>query len=1119
MTPETQDGAAPRTLVEVARRHARERGDRLAYLFLEDGDREGPRLTFGEFDAAAQRIAAGLLQHASPGDRALLVYESGLDFLTAFFGCLYAGIIAVPAPAPEANRRQQGLPRLEAIVQDCDPRLLLCNPHTRGLLDGLSLEPSPLRRVAWLDTVALAGAPNPNPAPNGSAPDAVAFLQYTSGSTATPRGVMVSQANLVGHLRMIQEACSYDAESVSVTWMPHFHDYGLIQGMLVPFLNGTPAVLMSPFAFVKNPLNLLRAITKYRGTHTEGPSFAYAHCLKRGNPERWAGLDLSSWRSIGNAAEPVHPGTMEEFTRVFAAYGLRATTMSPAFGLAEVTLLATTSRADEPALAGSFDPAALARDEAVIVSPDAAAVRKVAGCGRPLPRTQVAIVHPETRRRIPDRRVGEIWVASPTIPGGYWRRPEESEATFRARILGEEGPTWLRTGDLGFLAGGELYITSRLKDLIIVRGLNHHPQDIEWSVHEAHPALRPGNVAAFSVDAGGEERLVLVHELRDGAWTDADLDAIPLAVADALAQRHDIPLQAVVLIPPGTLPKTSSGKVQRRACRAAFLAGTLKVIRAWSPPNVRPVDPPIAPPVGADPDSSAGSQERADTLIAWLRHYAERHINSRLIDERRCLPPNIVLDFGNRGVFGLQAPQRHGGLALTEWDALRVYIQLAAVDPTIATLVFLHNTNGLRPILRHAPDALREELLPILASGRELAAFTLSEPGAGSNLGALEARATPDGDGWRIDGVKRWNGSAWTGVITVFARLVDAKGRARAPTAFVVRQSEPGVHIGPESLTMGIRGIIQNSVEFRGVHVTPARMLGTPGGGMAVAADVLSHGRLATASVGLGIALRALQLVDRYTSRRTIDTGLLGANAQTIVAVSEVAHCLALDTALLRNEAQRIDAGEPIRREVAMAIKVGATDTGNAAANLAVQLLGGRGYMENNIAPQLFRDARMLSIGEGANEGLIGAIGRGMRVGEEILQCLRQLEAAGTIASRLGGLVTLLAAPRDAGPIRQPEARTWHDAQLGRAAIAALRLAAARQMQDPLPILWAEGAFRAVVDAAEHGTPALAAARSPDALRATIAGYRDLIGDVEPLAPDVDVALDPLLRREARPEP
>jgi hypothetical protein len=288
---------------------------------------------------------------------------------------------------------------------------------------------------------------------------------------------------------------------------------------------------------------------------------------------------------------------------------------------------------------------------------------------------------------------------------------------------------------------------------------------------------------------------------------------------------------------------------------------------------------------------------------------------------------------------------------------------------------------------------------------------------------------------------------------------------------------------------------------------------------MAVAADVLSHGRLATASVGLGIALRALQLVDRYTSRRIIDTGLLGANAQTIVAVSEVAHCLALDTALLRNEAQRIDAGEPIRREVAMAIKVGATDTGNAAANLAVQLLGGRGYMENNIAPQLFRDARMLSIGEGANEGLIGAIGRGMRVGEEILQCLRQLEAAGSIASRLGGLVTLLAAPRDAGPIRQPEARTWHDAQLGRAAIAALRLAAARQMQDPLPILWAEGAFHAVVDAAEHGTPALAAARSPDALRAAIAGYRDLIGDVEPLAPDVDVALDPLLRREARPEP
>jgi alkylation response protein AidB-like acyl-CoA dehydrogenase len=903
--------------------------------------------------------------------------------------------------------------------------------------------------------------------------------------------------------------------------MPHFHDYGLIQGMLAPFLNGTPAILMSPFAFVKNPLNLLRAITRYRGTHTEGPSFAYAHCLKRGNPTKWEGLDLSSWRSIGNAAEPVHPGTMEEFTRVFAAYGLSATTMSPAFGLAEVTLLATTSRADERALAGCFDPAALARDEAVVVPSDAAAVRKVAGCGRPLPRTQVAIVHPETRRRVPDQRVGEIWVASPTIPAGYWGRPEESEATFQGRIEGEDGPSWLRTGDLGFLAGGQLYITSRLKDLIIVRGLNHHPQDIEWSVHEAHPALRPGNVAAFGVDVAGEERLVLVHELRDGAWTDADLDAIPPTIAEALALRHEIPLQAVVLIPTGTLPKTSSGKVQRRATRAAFLAGTLGALRVWSPPNVRATDLVVVPAPAAAADQanpSAPSRQRADALIAWLRVYAERHINSRLIDERRCLPPNIVLDFGNRGVFGLQAPQRSGGLELTEWDALRVYIQLAALDPTIATLVFLHNTNGLRPIMRHAPDALREELLPILASGRELAAFTLSEPGAGSNLGALEVRATPDGDGWRIDGVKRWNGSAWTGVITVFARMVDAKGRARAPTAFVVRQSEAGVQIGPESLTMGIRGIIQNSVEFRGVHVTAARMLGTLGGGMAVAADVLSHGRLATGSVALGVALRALQLVGRYTGRRTIDTGLLGENPQTIVAVSEVAHCIALDTALLRHEARRIDAGEPIQREVAMAIKVAATDTGNVAANLAVQLLGGRGYMENNIAPQLFRDARMLSIGEGANEGLVGAIGRGMRLGEDLVLYLRELEPSGAVADRLRELAALLDPPRDAGPVGQPQARAWHDAQLGRAVVAGLRLAAAHQLGEPLALAWAEATFRASLLAAEQGTPALAAAQSAEALRATIAGYRELIGDVEPLAPDVDVALDPLLRRETKPE-
>ena len=318
---------------------------------------------------------------------------------------------------------------------------------------------------------------------------------------------------------------------------------------------------------------------------------------------------------------------------------------------------------------------------------------------------------------------------------------------------------------------------------------------------------------------------------------------------------------------------------------------------------------------------------------------------------------------------------------------------------------------------------------------------------------------------------------------------------------------------------MGVRGIMQNSIEFRGVYVTTERMLGTLGGGMAVAADVLAHGRLATASVALGVALRALQLADRYTSRRMIDTGLLGENPQTMAAVSEVAHCIALDTALLRIEAQRCDAGEPIHRDVAMAIKVAATDTGNAAADLAVQLLGGRGYMENNIVPQLFRDARMLSIGEGANEGLVGAIGRGVRMGEEIVAYLRVLDPSGAVADRLRALAALLEGPRAAGPIGHDEARAWHDAQLGRAAIAALRLAVAvREREAPL-ITWAQASFAVAIVAAEHGTPALAAAQPAAALRVTIAGYRDLIGDVEPLAPDVDIALDPLLRREPAPAP
>jgi len=1099
-------------LPEMATRHARAKGDSLAFAFLADGTEE-TRLTFAELDASARSIAAGLLRSARPGDRAILVYEAGLDFVAALLGCMHAGLVAVPVPAPESSRLQASIPRIESVIRDCSPSLLLGNARTHGLLRASRGELQGIPAQGWIDTCEFTGqsAAADFPPPD---PDALAYLQYTSGSTTSPRGVMISHRNVVRHLAIMQEGLGYGPESVSVCWMPHFHDYGLIEGILLPLFNGTPSYLLSPFAFLKRPFSWLDTISRFRGTHTQAFNFAWRYCAKRVKPEQREQLDLSCLVSFGNGGEPIHPGTPEEFYQTFAAFGLKREALAPVFGLAEATLLVTAVPVTDAPVVTRLSAEALGRGEVVPFSGEKGGARSVVACGPPLPETEVVIVDPETLRRTEPNGVGEIWVSAPGVARGYWGRERESEETFRARIADENnGLTYLRTGDLGFIRDGQLHVSARRKDLIIVHGSNHYPQDIEWTVQQAHPLLRADNGAAFSIDVDGEEQLCVVQEIERGEISDDELSKIVEAVNQAIADRHGIRLHRFALIRRASIPKTTSGKIQRGACRLGLLAGSLKTVLDW-PPSQESTMPDDTPPL-----KNSQSTRWADELIDWVRDYAERHINSRLIDERRCLPPNIVLDFGNRGLFGLQAPQRYGGLGLGVRDALRIYIQLAAIDPTIATLVFLHNTNGIRPILHHATPALRDELMPILARGRELAAFTLSEPGAGSNLGAVQARIVPDRDGlegesWTIHGVKRWNGSAWTGVISVFARLLDAAGRPRGITGFVVRQSEPGVKIGPESLTMGIRGIIQNSVEFDGVRVTAERMLGEPGKGMQVVEDVLSHGRLATASVALGAAQRAAQLILRYTSRREVETGLLLENPQAGVLISEMVHRIGIDQQLLLDYGSMLDAGVPIVPEIAMAIKVSSTDTANFVTDLMIQLLGGRGYMENNLAPQLFRDTRMLSIGEGANESLIAAIGRSVRLTETVQKFLSQYSRGEHLAARLTSASQSLERRGEIGTYAGYSARAWHDAVRGRVAVAALGLAAAHETRQHEAIVWMQERLDRLCEEAERANPAIASLLSAEDIRRSIRVYAASIDDLEPQAPDVDYQLDPLLRRE-----
>lgn len=566
------------SLAEVFRLRARNEGRRLAYAFLADGEREAARFTYGELDRAARAIAAALQRATEPGERALLVFPQGLDFIAAFVGCLYAGVIAVPAHPPQPERLARTLPRLQAIARDAGPAVVLSSGMLArtapALLAGVpELAGVPVIAIDAIDLTDARAWREP-----ALCVDTLAFLQYTSGSTAAPRGVMVSHGNLLYNLARIRAAEDSDASSVGVSWLPSSHDMGLIEGMLTPAFGAYPAYLMPPAAFLQRPLCWLAAISRYRGTTSGGPNFAYDLCRRRVTPEERQGLDLRSWRVAYSGAEPVRAQTLEGFAETFSECGFDTRALRPVYGLAEATLLVTASDRQAPVpMIKDFNTAALERDE-VLAAVGAGAARFIS-CGTPVPGTEVVIADPKTCRCKPGGEVGEIWVSGGGVARGYWNRSEETERVFLAQLADGGGP-FLRTGDLGFVAGGELYVTGRLKDLIIVRGRKLYPQDLELTAERCHPALRPGCVAAFATAGAEAEGIALLAEV--DAVDGEHLNRIIGDLRQAVAEQHEVQLAAVALLPRGMLPKTSSGKLMRHACRNALLDGSLEVLVQWT---------------------------------------------------------------------------------------------------------------------------------------------------------------------------------------------------------------------------------------------------------------------------------------------------------------------------------------------------------------------------------------------------------------------------------------------------------------------------------------------------------------------------------------------------------
>ncbi|WP_246659129.1 fatty acyl-AMP ligase [Rhizobium sp. FY34] len=565
------------SLVDMIVNRAQTQPDHKAVVFIPDAQREEKTLTFRELHEQASTLACRLSTEAKPGDRALLLFPTGVEFVVSYFACLMAGLVAVPLMPP---RKTAGRDSSAAVIADCTPRLILTQAGGETLN-------APLRQ--YIDetdlvhiTVELTQTHQPYTAQPLSL-DSLAFLQYTSGSTSVPKGVMVGHGNLLANLDMMRRRLGNSGSSNHVSWIPLYHDLGLIMNLLQPLSVGATSILMTPSAFMHRPLNWLRAIHRFQAEVAAAPNFAYDLCVDRFRPEQMEGVDLSGWKLAINGAEPVRPVTLSRFAACFEPYGFHASAMHPTYGLAEATLVASAApRGHGPKIREVSAENLRDRKIAHPLSQDDA--WHIAGCGTAVDGLEIAIVDETSGSRQERGLLGEIWLRGASVAKGYWNRPEESHETFQASITDETGQGfgWLRTGDLGFVDdNGELYIAGRIKDLIIVRGVNYYPQDIEATAAASHAALRRDHCAVFTVpDAHGSEQVILVQEVERTRRHDLDQREVIAAIRKAVSESHDIALSRIVFIRPGTIPKTTSGKIQRYKTRQLWLENQLELLNA-----------------------------------------------------------------------------------------------------------------------------------------------------------------------------------------------------------------------------------------------------------------------------------------------------------------------------------------------------------------------------------------------------------------------------------------------------------------------------------------------------------------------------------------------------------
>lgn len=1000
------------SLAELLKDRTDKYPDKMIYSYVNDELHDTP-LTYSEFLDQVKFYADVFRNNKiRKGDRTLLIFEQSLEFIIAFFACQWVGIIPIPLNMPG---RLKPLDKWEKIGLESQAKAIITGKEklekfTQSLTRSRFLAELPLLTIEIMDDAQSLSELEPDT-------HSTAFFQYTSGSTGNPKGVVVTQQSILSNAKESQAYLGASDESIFISWLPFYHDMGLVCFILQTVYSGCSLYIMQPKDFINKPLDLLRAISKWKATQTGGPNFAYqliADKINRSeNPFKEyedENISLESLQGFICGAEPVRLKTILDFHKAIARYDARPYAFSPGYGLAESTLIISCTKSGNPAKWLKVNAKALQENKVIIQDSGYADHNKpvleeeestfLVSNGFVLENHSVEIVDPWSLPRylshsidrihsLEPNTIGEIWFSGPSVTQGYFGN---AEATSKSYIKSEDnGAIYLRTGDLGMKDDeGHLYVTGRIKDLIIINGSNYYPQDLEHTSCSAHEDLRTDGAAAFSITNKGEESCVLVQELIREAVRYPKFNEYATAIRTAIQKEHGVTLEKILFVSPMHIPRTTSGKIQRSLAKQQTLQSSWKKVLATSNLSA-PEHKSILPTEAKNKHTKGIASPELQRIIEELNLFLKTRVNSYIIDERRTIPPYIVSEFSRRGLMGLTISQQLGGLGCTFSQAMRIVEIVSSADLTISLLMSLHNFLGLHPIEKYAKNSIRKSVLKELLVGGGTASFALSEPGAGSNPNAIKTRAIKEPNGnWVLNGEKCWVGSSsWASYLTILAHSHDEKGKYLGLSAFLVVQGSQGLTHCEEAMTMGMRGTVQGHFTMLDVKVQDEYVLGEIGKGSEVLREVIATGRLGINSMCIGILKTVLSRSKRWAENRKVNSGYLIDQPIILKKLNELLWVYEIIKTYQSKFSGWKDEGNQLPELLVSAGKVFSTEETWKGVDYLMQVTAARGYSEHNGVAQLFRDARVLRIFEGPTESLIADIGS--RTDESIFEVLRFL--------------------------------------------------------------------------------------------------------------------------------